>query len=64
MIDKIKDIYPNYLIFIKRNGKIFNLNNEEVTSFSDFDKKSYVLIHKNSYEVHKKISNKKRKTYE
>lgn len=63
MIDKIKKLYPDYIIFIKRKGKIFDLTNKEVTNNEIFKKYSYVIIKNNSYEVHTKVydSNYKKK---
>lgn len=55
MIDKIKKLYPDYLILIRRNDKIFDQCNKEVTNNEILKKYSYVLISGTSYEVHTKL---------
>lgn len=56
MVDKIKRLYPDYLIFIKRNGRLYDLSNNEVTNDNLLKRYSYVVIDDNSYEVHNKIN--------
>lgn len=53
MIEKLKKIYPEYLIFIKKENKVFNLLGREINLKKI--KRNYVLIDNLSYEVHKKI---------
>ncbi len=53
MINKIKKMYPNYLILIKIFGKFFDVSTN-IQVDPEKLKKSYVIIYENSYEVHKK----------
>lgn len=63
MIEKIKRLYPEHLILVKRHNKIYDLANEEVTDINMVNRYSYVIIDEESYEVHTKISPfKRRKT--
>lgn len=58
MIDRIKKMYPEYLIFIKKDNKLFDLANKEVNK-NLLNRYSHVIIDDNSYEVHTKINSRK-----
>ena len=53
MINKIKSIYPNFLIFIKKGNKVFYLNGKELKDKTVLNN-NCVIISNNHYEVHKK----------
>lgn len=55
MINKIKKMYPKYLILIKIFDKFFDVSTSNQVSPEKL-KKPYIIIYGNSYEVHKKIS--------
>lgn len=59
MIERIKKLYPEYLIFIKINNKIFDLSNKELKNKDILIRHSHIIIDDNSYEVHTKIKNRK-----
>ncbi len=54
MINKIRTIYPGFLILIKKDEKLYDVNNnlihEDILKNND-----YIIIIDDSYEVHKKI---------
>lgn len=56
MIDKLKKMYPEYFILIKRNGKLFDLCNKEVVNDNLLKRYSYIIVEENSYEVHPKVN--------
>ncbi len=60
MIDKLKQMYPDYLIFIKRKNKLYDLFNKEVINTDILRRYSYIIVDENSYEVHPKINDKVR----
>lgn len=55
MINRLRKIYPDYLILIKIFDKFFDAQTNDPVSPERL-KKSYIIINENSYEVHKKIS--------
>lgn len=59
MIETVKKLYPKYLIFVKKNNKLFDLSNREIINNNILSKHSHIIIDKNSYEVHTKINNRK-----
>ena len=54
MVGRIKKLYPNYLILIRKNNNLYNLDGEIINM--DRIKKKYVIIDEFMYEVHKKIT--------
>ena len=54
MAGRIKKLYPNYLILIRKNNNLYNLDGEIINM--DKIKKKYVIIDEFMYEVHKKIT--------
>lgn len=54
MVGRIKKIYPNYLILIRKNNNLYNLDGEIINM--NKIKKKYVIIDEFMYEVHKKIT--------
>lgn len=54
MINKIKKMYPGYLIIVKSFGKFIDVSTNNQVVLEKL-KKPYVIIDENSYEVHKKI---------
>lgn len=55
MINKLKKLYPNYLIIIKKDNKLYDINKKELQDKTIFNNTNYIIIDDNSYEVHKKI---------
>lgn len=56
MINKIKELYPKHLIFIIKNGKVYDLDNKEVINVNKLKRHSYVIINEDSsYEVFTKV---------
>lgn len=55
MINKLKKLYPNYKIYVRKNKLLYDENNNLVK------KKLFplIMIDKNSYEVYKKTYFKK-----
>ena len=49
-----KKLYPNYLILIRKNNNLYNLDGEIINM--NKIKKKYVIIDEFMYEVHKKIT--------
>ena len=54
MINRLKKLYPNFLIFIKKKDKIYDVDNNLIED-KTLVNNNYILINNNSYEVHKKI---------
>lgn len=54
MVGKIKKLYPNYLILIRKNNNLYNLDGEIINM--NKIKKKYVIIDEFVYEIHKKIT--------
>ena len=54
MINRLKKIYPNFLIFIKKKNKIYDINNN-IVSDNILNNNNYILVIDNFYEVHKKV---------
>lgn len=52
MVGRIKKLYPNYLILIRKNNNLYNLDGEIINM--NKIKKKYVIIDEFMYEVHKK----------
>ncbi len=57
MIERIKNMYPNYLIFIRKKGKLYDVTGKEVINMDLLKKYSHVIVEDESYEVHTKIGN-------
>ena len=53
MIEKIRKLYPEYDIYIKKNNKIYDLDGKPINK--NKIQKKYIVIIKNGYEVVKKI---------
>lgn len=54
MIDRIKKIYPKHVIYEKRNDKLYDSNGKLVGKSENLNKKSYVILNSDSYEVYSK----------
>ena len=54
MINKIKRLYPNYSIYIRKENIIVDINGKKVGKRIIKKHLPYVLINTNSYEVHLK----------
>lgn len=54
MIDRIKKIYPKHVIYEKRNDKLYDSNGKLVSKSENLNKKSYVILNSDSYEVYSK----------
>lgn len=52
MVGRIKKLYPNYLILIRKINNLYNLDGEIINM--NKIKKKYVIIDEFMYEVHKK----------
>ena len=61
MINKLRGIYPNHLLFIKKGKKIYDLNSNLIKDNCLPKKKSYIIVSENFYEVHNKINIRKNK---
>ena len=53
MINRLKKLYPKYMILIKKNNILYDIHNNliEESILKDIN---YIIIKDNSYEVHKK----------
>lgn len=54
MINKIRKIYPGFLIFIKKGKNLYDVNNNLILD-DVLKRNDYIIIIDDSYEVHKKI---------
>lgn len=54
MINKLKKLYSGYTIFIKKNNFIFDMKGNCIKDKKLIKEKKYIIIDKNSYEIHKK----------
>ncbi len=61
MINDLKKLYPNHLIIIRKSNKLYD-ENDIIIDDNVLKKQSYVIIDGMSYEIHKKISRKKKKS--
>ena len=54
MINKLKILYPNYLILIKTFDNLCDIHNNKIKDLNILNDTNYIIITENSYEVHKK----------
>lgn len=54
MINKIKKLYSGYTIFVKKNKFIYDINNNIIEEKDVKKEQKYIIVEKNSYEVHRK----------
>lgn len=56
MIDKIRRLYPNFSIYIRKENKVYNAEGKRILKKRLKENIPYVLINGSSYEVHQKRS--------
>lgn len=56
MIDKIRRLYPNFSIYIRKENKVYNAEGKRILKKRLKENIPYVLINGSSYEVHQKKS--------
>lgn len=54
MISKIQKMYPGFLIFVKKEKKLYDINNNPIQDDMLLNYNNYIIIINDSYEVHKK----------